>query len=331
MFTSSPSVSSLSLTYGVLTPSSPAGTIVLFSDSGGTSPSAETQFAEAYYNAGYQVVQTAWDADWEDSGGTTKSIAYAAGRPAAFLNWVRNGSTTGGVGLWTNGGMCVHGVSAGSAAAAYVLAWYGGSSYIDKFSALSGPPLSDIEKGCIKPLASSVEVCPPGQLGCNSTNSPSNWMQAPKYSDAISGVREWTGDTVPTDQGTCLTTNPLGTLTTANTAWKNMSIVDGTVGTFNYGDTNMTAWLCAPPLASGVMNNSSPQGQLFFGQFMYTTQYQGLTINAVTECDGDEGVASLYSVPPSSYIDLGYTYGTAAIIYDMTADGVNKCISHHSH
>jgi hypothetical protein len=73
--TISPPVSTLSLTYGVLTPTSPKGTIVLFSDDGGTTPSAEFQFAIAYYNAGYQVVETAWDSDWEDSGGTPKSIA----------------------------------------------------------------------------------------------------------------------------------------------------------------------------------------------------------------------------------------------------------------
>jgi hypothetical protein len=329
--TSSPPVSALSLTYGVLTPASPHGTIVLFSDSGGTDPSAEAQFGTAYYNAGYQVVETAWDSDWEDTGNTPKSIAYAAGRPAAFLNWVRYGSSLGGPAIWTSGGMCVHGVSAGAAVGAYALAWYGGGSYIDKLSALSGPPLSDIYQGCVKPLslAPPVEVCPPSQLGCNSTNSPANWTQDPKYSDALSGVREWTGDTVATDQGACLTTNPLGTSSTANAAWKAMSIVDGTVGVFNYPNTNMTAWLCAPPLASGVMNNSSPQAQLFFSQFNSSSLYEGLTINAATNCDGDEGVASLYSVPPSSYIALGYTYGTSAIIYDMTEDPVNACMSHH--
>ncbi|MFZ0319216.1 MAG: hypothetical protein WAL56_08825 [Candidatus Sulfotelmatobacter sp.] len=112
---------------------------------------------------------------------------------------------------------------------------------------VSGPPLSDIEEGCIEPVDSNVQVCAPGppyQFGCNSNNSPASWSQAPKYTDALSGVRSWTGDSTPYDTGTCRSTNPSGTSATANAAWKAMSIVDGTVGTFVYKNTNITSWLC---------------------------------------------------------------------------------------
>lgn len=94
----------LGITVGYKTPLAPVGTIVFFSHSGGitpaTYPGQEQSYASDYYNANFQVVQTQWDADWEDTGTSTKNVAYAAGRPAAFLNWVRYGSTTGGSGLY---------------------------------------------------------------------------------------------------------------------------------------------------------------------------------------------------------------------------------------
>jgi hypothetical protein len=121
------------ITIGYAAPSVVNGTIVLFSDGAGTAPEAfpgsEGQYANYYYNHGYQIVQTSWDNDWEDTGtGNVKNIAYAAGRVAAFLSWVRYGSSTDGAALYGSGGMCVHGTSAGASAGAFVLAWYGGAS-----------------------------------------------------------------------------------------------------------------------------------------------------------------------------------------------------------
>jgi hypothetical protein len=51
--------------------------------------------------------------------------------------------------------MCALGDSAGSAAIAYSLAYYGAGSYLDNVELLSGPVLSDIEQdvnGNLKPI-----------------------------------------------------------------------------------------------------------------------------------------------------------------------------------
>jgi|GEM_PF-6475929 len=76
------SFSDAGLTYGYKTPTSPLGTIVFFSPKGGhatdepTDGTGSSVYAGDYYTAGYQVVQTEWDAglDWEDTGTSTKNI-----------------------------------------------------------------------------------------------------------------------------------------------------------------------------------------------------------------------------------------------------------------
>jgi len=72
------------------------------------------------------------------------NIRTAACRPATFLHWVKG--TPGNPGLWTQGGMCAQGASAGSGGLAYALAWYGEGSDLDKAVFLSGPVFSDIRK-----------------------------------------------------------------------------------------------------------------------------------------------------------------------------------------
>jgi len=225
----------------------------------------------------------------------------------------------------------------GAAAIAYSLAWYGLYQSIDKATMVSGPPLSDVEEGCIQPSDPSIQVCSSTQFGCNSNNSPSSWTQAPIYTDALTGVRSWTGDSSVYDRGTCVTGYPLGSSPTANAAWKAMSIVDGTIGTFIYKNTNITSWLCAnvnspDGLDDGVMNNSSPQAQLFFQNFTGLTQISGLTINAVTNCDGDEGAATTIAIPPSNYVDSHHVRmnGLTAVEWDMTTDPANSCFARHT-
>ena len=344
-------VQSIGITYDYETPPGSVGTIVFFSCCDGTSPTGTVdtdtnsrniaQFAADYYNDGYQVVQTAWDFEWEDptspSTDTGGNIGYAACRPATFLNYVRHGSGSYPA-LWTTGGMCVQAESAGGGGAAYAMSWYGEGTDIDKISLLSAPPLSDIEQGCRvtpadNPVPSTVTVCPAGQLGCNSTNSPSSWIQAIRYTDAALAVQDWTGRT--SCAGTSITSGA------DNSYWKSMSIVDGSIGTFNYPSTNMTAWLCSSVNTSTctkdcAMNNSSPEAQLFFSQFTSTSQYQGLTINGVGSCGNAEEVGA--GDPPSNYIGLVFNkqgqkvqYGWQAVEYDMTQDPVNSCISHHGH
>jgi hypothetical protein len=331
-----PSVGSVNIadngiTIGYAAPSTVNGTIVFLSNSGGTSPELypgnEGGYAGYYYSQHFQVVQTAWDSDWEDTGtGNVKNVAYAAGRVAAFLSWVRYGSSTGGTALYGSGGMCIHGTSAGGAAGAFVLAWYGGDSYIDKLAALSGPTLSNIAQGCKVGAIINQAVCPSGQLGCNSSNAVTTWNQPPTYTDGKSNVRTWTGD--PTCGGNYTTSG------SSYTAWNAMSIVDGTVAKYDYPKTNITSWICANAYSSdglndGVMNNSSPQAQLFFQNFTSQSQISGLTINAITSCNGTEGVSGPYATPPGNYVALGYTTGTSAIQYDMTTDQLNLCKARH--
>jgi hypothetical protein len=194
------------------------------------------------------------------------------------------------------------------------------------------PTLSDLEQGCmVIPVSSAVHVCPTGQLGCNSTNAVSNWAQDPSYTDALSNVRTWSDDSTLGAAGVCKNPTIYYTSSTANAEWKAMSISDGTVGTFMYPKTNITSWLCAnvydsgDGLNDGVMNNSSPQAQLFFQNFTSSSQIEGLTINAVTGCNGDEGVTD--GTPPQNYVNAGYTTGRLAIEFDMTADTNNLCKS----
>jgi hypothetical protein len=331
----------LGITFGYETPASPKGTIVIFSHSGGTTPEAfpgnEGTIAGGYCNANYQVVQTKWDSDWEDESGTGLggSIGLAACRPATFLAWVISNLYTPIYNSNPTAGMCVHGTSAGASAAAYSLAWYGLYANIDKVTMVSGPPMGDIEEGCIEPVDSNVQVCPSGQVGCNPYNSPSSWSQAPKYTDALSSMRTWTGDSTAYDRGTCRSTNPSGTSATANAAWKAMSISDGSIGTFSYPKTNITSWLCANVYSSdglddGIMNDSSPEAQLFFQNFTSSSQTHGLLINAVTNCDGDEGAASTIAVPPSNYVDShgNPLNGLTAVQSEMTSAGAGACTYH---
>ncbi|MFZ0319215.1 MAG: hypothetical protein WAL56_08820 [Candidatus Sulfotelmatobacter sp.] len=74
------------------------------------------------------------------------------------------------------------------------------------------------------------------------------------------------------------------------------------------------------------MNDSSPEAQLFFQNFTSLSQISGLTINAVTNCDGDEGAASTIAVPPSNYAPLN---GQQAVEFDMTQDTSNACFAKH--
>jgi hypothetical protein len=104
-----------------------------------------------------------------------------------------------------------------------------------------------------------------------------------------------------------------------------MSIVDGTFGTFNYPKTSITSWLCSSVqcpngLNHGIMNNSSSEAQIYFGNFTSSSQIpMGLTINGVTGCVGSEGVYG--GTPPSNYSGTGMD----AVESDMLA----ACVNHH--
>lgn len=116
--TSGVTLNDLGITFGYRTPTGTVkGTIVFFSVLGGTQPEqfpgGEGTYASDYYHASYQIVQTAWDSDWEDTGTSTKNIAYAAGRVAAFLNWVNTNLYVPIHNSNPLAGMCIQGTSAG--------------------------------------------------------------------------------------------------------------------------------------------------------------------------------------------------------------------------
>jgi hypothetical protein len=182
-------VDPISFIYGLIIPPGKANGVIVFLDGGdGTNAAMETDEQDmlAYYaSQNYAVVQIQWATAWEQT--SVASVQDAACRPATFLNYIYNTVyTTIATGQNANpsAGMCAQGFSAGSAAIAYSLAYYGAGSYLDNVELISGPVLSDIKKGCIVPAASSVTVCqlPNGgtQYGCR-LGSDAPWELPPIY------------------------------------------------------------------------------------------------------------------------------------------------------
>ena len=116
----------ISLVIGIApVPTGSQGTIVFFSGGNGEIPAKEPD-----YEGKFQIVDIVWDTPWESGGDTqsgsttgSTSILYAACRPATALKYVyTNASLNNSNG---NGAMCAQGASAGSAAIAYSMVWYG--------------------------------------------------------------------------------------------------------------------------------------------------------------------------------------------------------------
>jgi hypothetical protein len=329
--------SNLNFIYSYDNPGSPLGTIVFFAGDGGTSPFGDDQFADFYFSKGFEIVQIQWAYDWEDTtipvqytGGTvvssyTPNVQLAACRQATFLSFVFNmGNTT----LYSGGGRCVQASSAGSAATAYALSYYGALNYIDLAEMKSGPPLSDIKQGCEVPNNIQTTVCGTQngglQYGCQ-LGGTSGWTLSPRFTGAANGVRGWTGDT------SCA--NGAQTSPASNLAWLQQSIVDdGTnTPTFSYPKTAMTAWLCqtvyqgnmcvggqggTPP--NDCPNNSSTQGEIFYGTLTSNPNnlpQSSYAIYAVQNCDGPEGVGGTTATVAAKNSDGG----TDAIEKDVLA------------
>jgi len=322
----------LGFTYGYATPSNQVlGTIVLLTGAGGQDANQESEkpnFATFYFNQNYRVVQLAWDKDWEDatngmtgSGVPAHDIKAAACRPATFLRHVYDK-------IYTAGGMCAQGYSGGSGALGYALAWYG-ATYLDKAELLSGPVFSDIEQGCVKPAPTSpVTVCSGSPTWCQLGTPPgppyqAPWPQSPTYSGhPMNSMKTWTGD------GTCVSGDPNTGVTsaTSNQKWLAMSIVDGTSNpSFSYPHTVVTGFVCAT--TSSSMNNSSPEGWLFFDAPISAQQ---VALYAVQNCPNAEAVDGTGATVPA-IIDLitGQPEdGLTAIRNDMTT-GLGSCLSRH--
>jgi hypothetical protein len=366
-----PNTDAIGLTFGWLNPagiianvSAAKGVIVMFNGGGGGPLPGNFNFADNYFNAGYEVVQIAWAAneDWEQtyftfSSGDTASIQTAACRPATFLNYIYTNSAYYPAVLSTNSqaGMCAHGLSAGSAAIAYSLAYYGAYQWLDNVELISGPVLSDLEQGCEYPNANPVTVC--GQTNCNGSQcgcqlgGGGTWTLNPTYiQGAENSVTTWTNAN-PACAGTTNTS-------TQNAPWLAQSIVDqstgasgaGAVPTFNYPHTSLSGWVCrsvvntsgydcaANDNADGTVcpNNSSPQGQIFYANFgptnMPTPNYG---VYAVDQCQHAEGVEEGNAPGYQPSIFNGTISGIDAASDDMVgyANGTQvipaQCVLHH--
>jgi hypothetical protein len=325
--------------YGVSQPTNGQnfGTIVLLSGLGGghatESPGSEMSYTSQYTSHGYQVVQLAWGwtagidgpLDWELTnvmGGTNgPSIRNAACRPATFLHWVRFG------GLYSVGGMCAQGFSAGGGALAYSLAWYGAGDatigYLDRAEMLSGPELADLKQGCAVPSYSQTEICQSdqNQHGCVS------WTAQPPYSEEFTGakgnVETWSGGTAVT--GPACANNSQHT--TYDDSWFRMSLMD-TEDTeqpsFSYPKTTMAGWLCETTASDVMPNNSGAQGELFYLKFTTNSQAGGAySLNGVTLCPNDPE-----NVNGGSFNGGGAGSGFTAIWQDMAILS-NRCQKLH--
>jgi hypothetical protein len=329
--TNCPSVSDLGFTYSYDTPASPKGTIVFLSGAGGTSDNGDKDPAGFYFANGYEVIQIEWADDWEYTGGNDTNtnpanVRLAACRGATLLNFIFNTNNTT---LYSGGGRCAEGSSAGSGAIAYALTFYGAGSYLDAVEMKSGPPIADFEQGCEEPPPNPVTICPVGQFGCQ-LGGTQPWVLSPTYTGAASGVRNWTGDSTCAVPGTT-------TSAASEAAWLQESIVNDGTGspTYSYPKTAMTAWLCQSVFDGNTCvggqggtpqdfcpNNSTSQGQIYYAKMTSggNLPVESFNVYAVQNCDGPEGVAGT----DPTVAALGNLNGTVAIENDMLA----QCVKH---
>lgn len=272
--------SDLGFTYGYEDPDGElVGTILFHDGGGGTAPTPNRKpsdnpiYALKYLDAGFRVIFVEWDSDWENSTNRTlgANIKDAACRPATVFNYLYEN-------YYVTGGMCGQGFSAGSGAVAYSLAWYGSADYFDNVELLSGPVFSNIEEGCQVPPVSPVTVCPTGEYGCNGAE----WPDPPQYVGGDQNlVGTWSG------YNSCNAGK--NTSSQAQSAWKSMSIVDGTDNpSFSYPHTSMSGWLCSN--VNTVQNNTAAEGDDFYLQFTNSSQTAGFSVTRIDHCDGVEGV-----------------------------------------
>jgi hypothetical protein len=306
---SCPGTLDLPVTYGIKDAVGKSrGTIVLFSGGDGTATfGVQTDYMAAYSGAGFQSVAVVWDTMWESTG-LIPNLKSAACRPATLLNFFHQS-------LYRGGGMCAHGVSAGSAAVAYSLANYGSADYLDNVELLAGPVFSDISEGC-NHRSPKMTVC---GSGCK-TGKPSEggWPDAPQYDGSASALVDHASGS--TGSNSCKS----GTVSGAQlSAWKNMSIVDGLGdSTFQYPQTGMAGWLCSNTSihcqGAACQNNSSAEGQIFYKNISAPTA--PYAVYRVDHCIGEEGLNTGVLPPPNQNLT-----GFAAISADM----IKNCTLRH--
>jgi hypothetical protein len=339
-----PNTAPIALNWSLTNAGGSNGTIVFFSSGGGTDaasePGEEQSFIPGYVAAGYQVVQTAWATPWEITNDSNTNYPFnirtAACRPASVLDYVYKNIYPGSNS--PQAGMCAQGSSAGGAAIVYSLTWFDAANFLDKTEFLSGPPLSDIERGCEIPNGFGATMCPAGQLGCNGWGSGPNGeplISPLEYTQQADLVETWSGGTAITGAACANTTNAT---TTWNSNWLHMSIVDtsGYAGNpnFSYPQTAITSWLCSSDV-EGTQNNSGSQGMLFYQQITQQSQvyWPDYQVNSVSLCQGTEGVNA--GTPPPNWVTILQNAGQSptganAILYDMSKLGwPARCLKRH--
>jgi hypothetical protein len=270
-------------------------------------------YALDYYSAGYRVVQIAWlkNNGWVHNTQQLpdNSLKYAACRVATVMQ---------SVDAQYGAPMCAHGHSAGSAAIAYALAWYGAGSYLKSVMLTSGPVLSDIEAGCEYPnVAGAVTVCS-NPLTCVGTPNGTSWTDPPQYLNSdtpntAQAVANWTEYWAASPYHTDNCNNwedPTGmgtpTTSTSNMNWADMSITSpGAV--VSYPTTTINAFLCSN--TNAAQNNSAAQGQIFFNSI--TSNY---AIYRVDGCDGYEGVWGPNTQVTKTFGTQGFPFSASTMI-----------------
>lgn len=214
--------------------------------SGGTDPASYRHTLESNYeSAGFQLVDIAWDHDWENLAPNAASTRVAACRPATVARWIWSSP------LLHNSrrdiGFCGQGHSAGSAALAYSLAWYGLGSFFDNVMLTAGPVFSHIDCGCDTGIPGGhcgmQQLCP---------ELPLATMQASLGYPVV--ARSW----IDANEGTSTCgTNNSGT-NPGDPKWDQDSILTPGGAVLDYPKTAVSAWYCT----SGI-NNSPAEGSFF--------------------------------------------------------------------
>ena len=315
----------LAFEYSYLMPPAPVlGTVVLFTGDGGVLGTVQQAdlYAKDYYNLHYEVVEVAWQTDWEQTApngvNPAPGILTAACRPAGFLDYVLNTPLLNARSINSTNGLCAQGASAGSGALGYALAWYADrngaflNTDLDDVELVSGPVFGNIEMGChVGGYVPVVPICYPGQqVGCS--NGTTGWSANPQYVDHyLTQVQAWTGSLTPACGGSQNTSSN-------DPKWQAMSIVTGTGGSFSYPTLGMGGWLCASSrsgtcTAPACPNNSAAEGEQFYNQILSGSQPVNYKLTGIVDCNGAEIVSSGYDPDNGCTIDVNCLSGSAAI------------------
>jgi hypothetical protein len=225
------------------------GRIVFINGNGGMLPGG-ADLAQEYNEAGFALTQITFASDWEDGG----DVLAAACRPATMLDYFH---------ARTKGAYCAQGISAGSGAIGYGMAWYGLGAELNNVELTVGPVFSDIARGCKVPEEPAITVKP--------TNG-APFIDKPQYNIEWRSVSSWTGTE-------CL---PKGGSSAEDLEKEAEQSILQTGATISFPQTSIAAWDC-----NNGLNPSAAQSYLFLQQL--TTPW---TLTALTGCTGAEGTST---------------------------------------